>query len=122
MSQSDKAVVVHVTDDSFDEEVRHSDRPVLLDFWAEWCIPCKMIAPVLDQIAKEYVGSIKVCKIDIDSNPNTPRKYGIHGVPTLILFKDGEVDSTRTGALSKSQLKAFLDSNVDQPMPAAQQQ
>ena len=121
MSQSENSPIVHVTDDTFDEEVRNSDRPVLLDFWAEWCGPCKMIAPIIDEIAQEYAGSVKVCKLDIDTSPNTPRKYGVRGIPTLMLFKGGEIDSTRVGALSKSQLKAFLDSNVDQPAPQAQQ-
>ncbi len=120
MSQSDNSPIVHVTDDTFDDEVRNSDRPVLLDFWAEWCGPCKMIAPIIDEIAQEYEGSVKVCKLDIDASPNTPRKYGVRGIPTLMLFKDGEIDSTRVGALSKSQLKAFLDSNVDQPASQAQ--
>ncbi len=125
MSQSeDKSVhvpIVHVNDDNFEQEVLHADRPVLLDYWAEWCGPCKMIAPIVDEIASEYEGSVKVCKMDIDASPSTPRKYGVRGIPTLMLFKDGDVDSTRVGALSKSQLKAFLDSNVD-PRTAAQSQ
>lgn len=114
MSQTENSQIVHVTDESFEHEVLQADRPVLLDYWAEWCGPCKMIAPIIDEIAGEYTGSVKVCKMDIDDNPNTPRKFGVRGIPTLMLFKDGEVDSTRVGALSKSQLKAFLDSNVDQ--------
>ncbi len=121
MSQSNDNQIVHVTDDTFEQEVLKADRPVLLDYWAEWCGPCKMIAPIIDEIASEYEGSVKVCKMDIDASPNTPRKFGVRGIPTLMLFKDGEVDSTRVGALSKSQLKAFLDSNVD-PRTAAQTQ
>ncbi len=107
---SDK--IVHVTDDSFDQEVLKSDKPVLVDFWAEWCGPCKMIAPILDEIATEYDGRIKVAKLDIDDNPQTPPKYGIRGIPTLMLFKNGEVEATKVGALSKSQLTAFLDQNL----------
>jgi thioredoxin 1 len=107
---SDK--IVHVSDDSFDQEVLQSDKPVLVDFWAEWCGPCKMIAPILDEIADEYDGRIKVAKLDIDDNPQTPPKYGIRGIPTLMLFKNGEVEATKVGALSKSQLTAFLDQNI----------
>ncbi len=114
MSQSDTSPIIHVTDQSFEREVLQADRPVLLDYWAEWCGPCKMIAPIINEIAGEYTDSVKVCKMDIDANPNTPRKFGVRGIPTLMLFKNGEVDCTRVGALSKSQLKAFLDSNVDQ--------
>ena len=121
MSDSKSASIVHVTDDTFEQEVLNADRPVLLDYWAEWCGPCKMIAPIIDEIASEYDDSVKVCKMDIDASPNTPRKYGVRGIPTLMLFKDGDVDSTRVGALSKSQLKAFLDSNVDQPAGAHKQ-
>jgi len=107
---SDK--IVHVSDDSFEREVLQSDKPVLVDFWAEWCGPCKMIAPILDEIADEYDGRIKVAKLDIDDNPQTPPKYGIRGIPTLMLFKNGEVEATKVGALSKSQLTAFLDQNI----------
>lgn len=121
MSQTENSPIVHVTDETFEQEVLNADRPVLLDYWAEWCGPCKMIAPIIDEIAGEYEDSVKVCKMDIDSNPSTPRKYGVRGIPTLMLFKDGDVDSTRVGALSKSQLKAFLDSNVDQPAAAISQ-
>ncbi|EXJ15575.1 thioredoxin TrxA [Imhoffiella purpurea] len=104
--------IVHVTDDSFEEEVLKSPEPVLVDYWADWCGPCKMIAPVLDEIAGEYAGRIKVAKLNIDENPNTPPKYGIRGIPTLMLFRGGEVEATKVGAVSKSQLTAFIDSNL----------
>jgi len=107
---SDK--IVHVTDDNFENEVLQSSDPVLVDYWAEWCGPCKMIAPVLDEIASEYDGRVKVAKLNIDDNPNTPPRYGIRGIPTLMLFKDGEVEATKVGAVSKSQLTAFIDSNL----------
>ena len=93
-------------------EVLNSDVPVLVDYWAEWCGPCKVIAPVLEEIAAEYSGKMKICKLDIDANENTPPKYGIRGIPTLMLFKNGSVEATKVGALSKSQLTAFLDSNI----------
>ena len=102
----------HVSDDSFEEEVLGSKTPVLVDYWAEWCGPCKVIAPVLEEIAKEYDGKMKVCKLDIDANEATPPKYGIRGIPTLMLFKDGNVEATKVGALSKSQLTEFLESNI----------
>ena len=104
--------IVHVTDDNFDAEVINSDGAVLVDYWADWCGPCKMIAPILDEIAGDYAGKIKIAKLNIDENPNTPPKYGIRGIPTLMLFKGGEVEATKVGALSKSQLTAFLDSNI----------
>lgn len=104
--------ILHIGDDSFRAEVLQADGPVLVDYWAEWCGPCKMIAPILDEIAGEYGGRLKVCKLDIDANPSTPPQYGIRGIPTLMLFKDGEVQATKVGALSKSQLAAFLDSNL----------
>lgn len=104
--------IVHVTDDSFESDVLKSSEPVLIDYWAEWCGPCKMIAPVLDEIATEYTGRLKVAKLNIDDNPNTPPRYGIRGIPTLMLFKDGEVEATKVGAVSKSQLVAFIDSNL----------
>jgi len=100
--------VVHVSDASFDTEVLNSDIPVLVDFWAEWCGPCKMIAPVLDEIATEYAGKLKVCKVDVDANPDIPPKFGIRGIPTLILFKGGSAEATKVGALSKSQLVDFI--------------
>ena len=104
--------IVHTTDDAWESDVINSDKPVLVDYWAEWCGPCKMIAPILDEVADEYADRLKVCKIDIDSNQGTPPKYGIKGIPTLMLFKNGEVAATKVGALSKSQLQAFLDSNI----------
>ncbi len=104
--------IEHVSDDSFESEVLNSDVPVLVDYWAEWCGPCKVIAPVLEEIASEYDGKMKVCKLDIDANEETPPKYGIRGIPTLMLFKNGAVEATKVGALSKSQLTAFLDSNI----------
>jgi thioredoxin 1 len=104
--------IIHVTDDSFEQEVLKSSDPVLVDYWADWCGPCKMIAPVLDEIAEEYTGKIKVAKLNIDENPNTPPRYGIRGIPTLMLFKEGEVEATKVGAVSKSQLTAFIDSNL----------
>ena len=104
--------IVAVTDDSFDADVLQSDVPVLVDYWAEWCGPCKMIAPILEEIAPEYDGRIKIAKLNIDDNPNTPPKYGIRGIPTLMLFKNGGVDATKVGALSKSQLTEFLNENI----------
>lgn len=106
------ADIAHVTDNSFESDVLGSDLPVLVDYWAEWCGPCKVIAPVLEEIAAEYDGRMKVCKLDIDTNGETPPKYGIRGIPTLMLFKNGNVEATKVGALSKSQLTAFLDSNI----------
>ena len=104
-----KGSVVHVTESNFEEEVVKSDVPVLVDFWAEWCGPCKMIAPILDEIAKEYGEKLKICKIDVDSNPDIAPKFGIRGIPTLIMFKDGNAESTKVGAVSKSQLIEFVD-------------
>ncbi|QWT46154.1 thioredoxin TrxA [Azospira inquinata] len=102
----------YVTDDAFDAEVLQSSEPVLVDYWAEWCGPCKMIAPILDEVAGEYAGKLKVAKLNIDENQKTPAKYGIRGIPTLMLFKGGNVEATKVGALSKSQLTAFIDSNL----------
>jgi thioredoxin 1 len=103
--------IVYVTDDSFEQDVLKSDIPVLVDYWAEWCGPCKMIAPILEEIVADYAGKVKIAKLNIDENPNTPPKFGIRGIPTLMLFKNGEVEATKVGALSKSQLTAFIDSN-----------
>ncbi|MCX8086018.1 MAG: thioredoxin TrxA [Rhodocyclaceae bacterium] len=102
----------YVTDASFKSDVLESPIPVLVDYWAEWCGPCKMIAPILDEVAKEYSGRLKVAKLNIDENPKTPGEYGIRGIPTLILYKNGNVEATKVGALSKSQLTAFIDSNL----------
>lgn len=104
--------IVNVTDASFEEDVISADGAVLVDYWAEWCGPCKMIAPVLEEIAKEYEGKLKVCKLNIDENSETPPRFGIRGIPTLMLFKNGNVEATKVGALSKSQLAAFLDSSL----------
>ena len=105
-------LIVHVTDDTFENDVLKSPVPVLVDFWADWCGPCKMIAPLLDEIAGEYKGRLKVAKLNIDQNNRTPPTFGIRGIPTLLLFKNGEVEATKVGALSKSQLVAFVDSNL----------
>jgi len=107
---SDK--IVYLTDDSFDSEVIQAELPVLVDYWADWCGPCKMIAPVLEEIAEEYDGKVKITKLNIDENAGTPPKYGIRGIPTLMIFKGGNVEATKVGALSKSQLTAFIDSNI----------
>ena len=104
--------IQHTTDTDFEDDVLKSEVPVLADYWAEWCGPCKVIAPVLEEIAQEYDGKMKICKLDIDANDATPPKYSIRGIPTLMLFKNGNVEATKVGALSKSQLTAFLDSNI----------
>lgn len=104
--------IVHISDASFDAEVLQSATPVLVDYWAEWCGPCKMIAPILDDVAREYGGKLKVAKLNIDENQATPPKYGIRGIPTLMLFKNGNVEATKVGALSKGQLVAFIDANI----------
>ena len=104
--------IVYVTDDSFEQEILQADGPVLVDYWADWCGPCKMIAPILDEIAGEYDGKLKVAKLNIDENPVTPPKFGIRGIPTLMIFKGGNVEATKVGAVSKSQLTAFIDSNL----------
>lgn len=104
--------ITHITDSSFEQDVLNSDQPVLVDYWAEWCGPCKSIAPVLDEIASEYAGKLKIAKLNIDENPGTPPKYGVRGIPTLMIFKGGEVQATKVGALSKSQLTAFIDQSI----------
>lgn len=104
--------ITHVTDGTFDRDVLNADGPVLVDYWAEWCGPCKMIAPILEEIASEYGDRLKVAKLDIDSNTATPQQYSIRGIPTLMIFKDGKVQATKVGALTKSQLKAFVDQVV----------
>lgn len=104
--------ILHVSDASFEEDVLKSEKAVLVDYWAEWCGPCKMIAPILDEISQNYGDKVKIAKLNIDENPETPPKYGIRGIPTLMLFKNGSVQATKVGALSKSQLTAFIDSNL----------
>jgi len=104
--------IVHVSDASFETDVLNGDLPVLVDFWAEWCGPCRMIAPILDEIADEYAGRLKVAKVNIDENPATPPRFNIRGIPTLILFKEGTVAAQKVGAVSKSQLTAFIDSTI----------
>ncbi|NBS17446.1 MAG: thioredoxin TrxA [Gammaproteobacteria bacterium] len=104
--------ILQISDAEFDEKVLKSATPVLVDFWAEWCGPCKMIAPILEEIGAEYQGRLTVAKVNIDNNPGTPQRYGVRGIPTLILFKDGEVLATKVGALAKSQLAAFIDANL----------
>ncbi len=107
---SDK--IVHTSDSNFDSDVLNADKPVLLDFWAEWCGPCKMIAPLLDEAAEAYGDRLSIVKMNIDENPNTPQKFGIRSIPTLMLFKDGNVHAQKLGAMSKSQLDEFLESNL----------
>jgi thioredoxin 1 len=105
-------LIHHVTDDTFEPEVLKSQIPVLVDYWAEWCGPCKAIAPVLEEIAKEYNGKLKIAKVDVDANTEVPKKYNIRGIPTLMLFKNGNMEAMKVGAMSKSQLTAFLDTNI----------
>ncbi|MCI0401814.1 MAG: thioredoxin TrxA [Gammaproteobacteria bacterium] len=104
--------IVHVTDATFEDEVLKSETPVIVDYWAEWCAPCKMITPILEEISEQYAGRLTVAKMNIDENPDTPPKYGIRGIPTLMIFKGGNVAGTKIGALSKSQLTAFVDSTI----------
>lgn len=104
--------IVYTSDNSFDNDVLKSDVPVLLDFWAEWCGPCKMITPILEEVSREYAGRVRVAKINIDENPQTPPKFGIRGIPTLMLFKNGSVEAQKVGALSKKQLIEFLDQHI----------
>ena len=104
--------IAHVSDEQFDEQVLKSSEPVLVDFWAEWCGPCKMIAPILDEVATSYAGKLKVAKINIDQNQKTPRSYNVRGIPTLMIFKDGKVQATQIGAVSKTQLTQLIDKTI----------
>ena len=107
---SDK--IISLSDDKFEADVINADGPVLVDFWAEWCGPCKMIAPILEEIADEYEGKVTIGKLNVDENGDTPPKYGIRGIPTLLLFKEGSVAATKVGALSKTQLQEFINDNI----------
>ena len=102
-------LITHITDDAFEQEVLKSETPVLLDFWAEWCGPCKAIAPMLDELAKQYEGKLRIVKVNIDQNQQTPRTYGVRGIPTLMVFKNGKVEATQIGAVSKGQLTQMID-------------
>jgi len=111
--------ITHVNDDQFDAEVLKSSEPVLVDFWAEWCGPCKMIAPILDELAGSYAGKLKIKKINIDHNQKTPRNYNVRGIPTLMIFKDGKVQATQIGAVGKKQLEQLIDKAIEQPVSKA---
>ncbi len=102
----------YVTDATFDADVTQAALPVLVDYWAEWCGPCRMIAPILEEVAKEYAGRLTIAKLNVDENQQTPQKFGVRGIPTLMLFKNGNIEATKVGALSKSQLTAFIDSHI----------
>ena len=110
--------ITHVSDDQFDSEVLKSNAPVLVDFWAEWCGPCKMIAPILDELAQSYAGKLKIAKINIDHNQKTPRNYNVRGIPTLMIFKDGKVEATQIGAVGKKQLQTLIDNALASPQRA----
>jgi thioredoxin 1 len=105
-------LIKHISDASFDADVLQSGQPVLVDYWAEWCGPCKMIAPILDEVSKEYAGRLNVAKMNVDQNREVPAKFGIRGIPTLMIFKGGQLAATKVGALSKAQLTAFVDANL----------
>jgi thioredoxin 1 len=105
-------LIVNTTDADFEQHVLNADTPVLVDYWAPWCGPCKMVAPILDELAGDYEGKVRIVKLNVDDNPETAAKFGVRGIPTLTLFKNGSVLATKVGALTKSQLTAFLDSNI----------